>query len=303
MLALGFKLLKRINTSMVGIKLADGKFFPILSRDESVEKRLVLTTVKNNQPGAHIEICEFIEEEERQESIGFLSLDEIRPSPAGKPEIEFFLKNDESGTIDASAKHPDSGELTSFSKFLDKDGTEEDFNIEPALLSSEGIALIGGDTDLHSRRRGGSRPVLIISLILLLAVLGVVLVYYSPFSFGKRNAAVAAKDSDRSEQPEQAEVPAEKAAEVPAAVEKEIVPEKADRSGSPSADTRSAVPEAAGPESGTWHYIDWGDTLWDLSNSFYETPWLYRKIADENKISDPDRILAGEKIFIPETSE
>ena len=290
---------------MVGIRLADGKFFPILSRDESVEKRLVLTTVKNNQPSAHIEICEFIEDENRQESIGLLSLEGIRPSPAGKPEIELFLKNDKTGTIDASAMHPDTGEVTSFSKFLDAGDAEEDFNIEPALLSSEGIALISNDPGLGSVRRSGSRPVLIISLILLLAVLALVLVFYSPFSIGRGNTADAEKAPRRGEQTDTEKLPAEKPAAEPAAAEtaKEPVPEKPEPDRAPSSNTGAAVSETAARESGTWHYIDWGDTLWDISNSFYNTPWMYRKIADENQISDPDRILAGEKIFIRKAAE
>ena len=51
---------------------------------------------------------------------------------------------------------------------------------------------------------------------------------------------------------------------------------------------------------GGWYRIRWGDTLWELSYSFYDTPWLYGEIADKNRISDPDRIFAEDKIFIPE---
>jgi hypothetical protein len=51
---------------------------------------------------------------------------------------------------------------------------------------------------------------------------------------------------------------------------------------------------------GVWYWIKWGDTLWDLSNSFYRTPHLYGKIARENNIANPHRIYAESKIFIPE---
>jgi nucleoid-associated protein YgaU len=51
---------------------------------------------------------------------------------------------------------------------------------------------------------------------------------------------------------------------------------------------------------GTWYWIKWGDTLWDLSHTFYRTPWLYGKIAKENNIKNPDLIYANSKIYIPE---
>ncbi|HZK20031.1 MAG TPA: LysM peptidoglycan-binding domain-containing protein, partial [Treponemataceae bacterium] len=45
--------------------------------------------------------------------------------------------------------------------------------------------------------------------------------------------------------------------------------------------------------------LKWGDTLWDLSNTYYRTPWLYHIIAEHNNIEDPDWIIAGSDINIP----
>ena len=45
--------------------------------------------------------------------------------------------------------------------------------------------------------------------------------------------------------------------------------------------------------------IKWGDTLWDISDSYYKTPWKYLKIADYNHIKNPDIIISGTKILIP----
>ena len=47
------------------------------------------------------------------------------------------------------------------------------------------------------------------------------------------------------------------------------------------------------------YHIRWGDTLWDISESYYKTPWKYPKIADYNKIKNPDVIIAGSDILIP----
>ena len=45
--------------------------------------------------------------------------------------------------------------------------------------------------------------------------------------------------------------------------------------------------------------IKWGDTLWDLAESYYQNPWLYHKIAKANNIKNPDVIISGTDIVIP----
>lgn len=47
------------------------------------------------------------------------------------------------------------------------------------------------------------------------------------------------------------------------------------------------------------YHIRWGDTLWDLSESYYKTPWKYPKIARYNNIKNPDLIISGTDILIP----
>lgn len=46
--------------------------------------------------------------------------------------------------------------------------------------------------------------------------------------------------------------------------------------------------------------IKWGDTLWDLSATYYKNPWLYPKIAKYNNIKNPNYIIAGTYIKIPD---
>ncbi|WP_333760224.1 LysM peptidoglycan-binding domain-containing protein, partial [Treponema paraluiscuniculi] len=42
-----------------------------------------------------------------------------------------------------------------------------------------------------------------------------------------------------------------------------------------------------------------GDTLWDLARSYYKTPWRYMRIAEFNRLKNPDHIVAGTSIEIP----
>ncbi len=47
------------------------------------------------------------------------------------------------------------------------------------------------------------------------------------------------------------------------------------------------------------YLIKWGDTLWDLSATYYRNPWLYHVISNANNIKNPDYIIAGTYISIP----
>ncbi len=69
-------------------------------------------------------------------------------------------------------------------------------------------------------------------------------------------------------------------------IEKEVVPVKPE-----------PAPEAI--QNNISYLLTWGDTLWDLSDTYYRNPWLYNIIADANNIKDPDYIIAGTYIDIP----
>lgn len=84
-----------------------------------------------------------------------------------------------------------------------------------------------------------------------------------------------------------------KTEEAPVAEENKIVvapePEKVVPAPAPKAEKKPDVK----------HRIRWGDTLWDLSESYYRTPWKYPKIANYNHIKNPDLIISGTDILIP----
>lgn len=73
----------------------------------------------------------------------------------------------------------------------------------------------------------------------------------------------------------------------------------------PAAETADAeTPEAEAPAApaatGITYRIKKGDTLWDISSTYYRNPWLFPRLAKANSIKNPDLIFAGTKIFIPE---
>ncbi|MBN2552619.1 MAG: LysM peptidoglycan-binding domain-containing protein, partial [Spirochaetales bacterium] len=91
----------------------------------------------------------------------------------------------------------------------------------------------------------------------------------------------------------------------PAAAEQPAEPVPAgSEQGEAAAQAESAAEQAesaaADAGAGVWYQIKWGDTLWDIAATYYRNPWLYPKIARENRITNPDLIFAGTRIFIPE---
>ena len=67
--------------------------------------------------------------------------------------------------------------------------------------------------------------------------------------------------------------------------------------------TPEVLPAAPQPQTGKnadiTYKIHWGDTLWDLSETYYKNPWNYHRIAKYNHIRNPDYIISGTTIIIP----
>lgn len=109
----------------------------------------------------------------------------------------------------------------------------------------------------------------------------------------------AEKTEDKKDAPAQTEkdspvvVEAEKPAEQHPAKQEEIV----------VAPAVEVVPQpvktTANPADNIKYKIKWGDTLWDISTTYYKTPWKYKKIARFNNIKNPDKIISGTTIIIP----
>jgi hypothetical protein len=67
----------------------------------------------------------------------------------------------------------------------------------------------------------------------------------------------------------------------------------------PNAPVYSAKRPDVIPVGGVRYRLRWGDTLWDVSQAFYGTPWRYRYIARYNGLRNPNRVVSGVTITIP----
>jgi nucleoid-associated protein YgaU len=304
-----------LNGQQIGIKLADGSFYPVLSEDDRLRKKLVLTTVRDNQETVQIDL--FRGEGELAEGtdyIGTLMIENIQPAPMKEPEVEVVLGVDERGNLEATASDALTGESQSLSVSLqslsqgpadypefelEREGAGRD-DFEETLLTGETYPISDADRRKEHLGKKRRRPLLLIGFIILSLILIAAITFIVfkavggtpiPALFSGTREPSSAAQSQEAAEPSQVQPAAEPPAEqVPSESETSQVAQRAA--------PREAQPES--PGAGEWYNIKWGDTLWDIAGTYYRNPWLYPKIARENGISNPDLIIAGTRIFIPE---
>jgi hypothetical protein len=134
--------------AQIGIRLADGKFYPILDEGDAIKKRLVLTTVKDEQTSVQIDVYRGSKDilEERS-YIGSLVIENIPARPKGEPDIRLDLGLDDDGNLSAYAKELVSGEHQALSVSL-KDLSEEEKYEIPDFDFQEDESQSAGDFDL-----------------------------------------------------------------------------------------------------------------------------------------------------------
>jgi hypothetical protein len=122
--------------SVIGIKIADGSFFPVFERAHKGKKKLVLTTVNDEQDSVQIDLYQGEGESmDDAEYIGSLVVSNIQPSPKGEPEINMVLGVDADGNLNATASDAATGEYESLSVSLQS--LEEDVYTLPDFELAE----------------------------------------------------------------------------------------------------------------------------------------------------------------------
>ncbi|MBR2463524.1 MAG: Hsp70 family protein, partial [Spirochaetaceae bacterium] len=97
----------------IGIKLADGTFYPIMEDGVPQKKLMELTTVQDNQTTASIDLYRSESGTmEDAEYVDTLELSELAPHPGGETNITFTLKLDENNMLDAEVVEPETGKMS-----------------------------------------------------------------------------------------------------------------------------------------------------------------------------------------------
>ena len=304
----------------IGIKIANGDFYPILTEGNSaVKKRLVLTTVHDGQESVQIDLYRSLSQSMLDaQYIGSLVVESIKPRTKGEASIEMVISCDIDGSISADACNLDAGPggghqvLNVSLKQTDSGRRNADFNIN----NKENI-LTGGVFDSKSGEDDRKFPWLIMAAATIFVILVIALLWFF-FLGGRDNVGPAFAASQKNEQPAYVPPPPPPPEPVapplpppppPPPVEEPPViaaptsppPARTEtvRRQRPPAPVSSYKVPAVIPRNGVVYQIRWGDTLWDISEAFYRNPWLYPRIARHNNIRNPDLIIAGRNIRIP----
>ena len=153
-----------------------------------------------------------------------------------------------------------------------------------------------GNSEEQEVKKRTKKPVIICIICAIICIIATILVLFFVPGVLKNNTN---STSDISETTIEETLPLETVEEpeevIPEAKEEEVIVfEKAEE----------IVPEqppvvVEEPKSITYK-IKWGDTLWDIADTYYKNPWKYKFIAKHNNIKNPDYIISGTFIEIPE---
>jgi len=270
-----------VSTPQIGVHLADHSFFPIFKTEAPGRKRVVLSTARTDQECVDIVLYRrdpgFVEGEER---LGNVLLCDLAPGTPDESDIELVLDLHADGRIEATALDRRSGNSRTVA--IDrKDAVPEASMPETAeddQFTAGTVEMLYDDEELPAEpHRSSAGKTLGWLLFLLLLLAGLLLWWYL-----SRPATVA---------------PGAPSPTVAPTVEPAAPSVSAPESVEPTEPAEPAAPPS--PSSPQDYRIIWGDTLWDISKTFYGTPWRFRDIADQNAIKNPDKIYADDHIKIP----
>jgi LysM repeat protein len=318
--------------STIGIKIANGEFYSILEENSDVKKRLILTTVHNNQSSMQIDLYKsYTRSIADAFYIGSIVVENIKAKSKGGPSVELVIASNTDGEITADATdldaspHAEHMHLSVSLKSIDEDSRDADipdFELEPHEPPPQGLYERASVSNARRGRRDFPWVVLIIIGVLIILI-GLGLWF---FMFRSRSNAVSRETvvitpipREQSADPGAAtvQIPAPPEPPAPAAASQNNsrtqTPVIQAPATSPATNTRQAAtrrnriaPPVASykvpatiPRQGVPYNIRWGDTLWDISEAFYRNPWLYGRIARFNNIRNPDLIISGTTIRIP----
>ena len=165
--------------STIGLKIANGEFYSILEENSQVKKRLVLTTVHNNQQSAQIDLYRsYTQTMADALYIGSLVMENIKPLPKGEPSIELVITSSRNGDITADAVYLDGNlskdrqSLSVSLRSLDEDSLDADipdYELEDTGTSSDGLYDRASKIESRETREGrkGKFPWFIVACIAL----------------------------------------------------------------------------------------------------------------------------------------
>lgn len=142
----------------IGLKLANGEFYPVLEEGAIARKRLVVTTVQDGQRSVQIDL--YRGTPPRTEAAGYvgsLVIENIPLAPRGEPDIRLDLGLDADGTLSAFAENTASGERQSLKVSLESLAEEEKYEIPDFEFEEETPDELPAETDSYREEEAAAR--------------------------------------------------------------------------------------------------------------------------------------------------
>jgi len=326
----------------IGIRLYDDTFVPVLSENEIKNKRLVLTTVKDNQTKAIIELYEGTSDKcINNEYLGKLVVSIDRATSRGEPGIEVNLRLSEDGMLYAKAwdseskvesevKIEHSSSQRIFKETLSNEEIDTMYGNETKNIESfTEDDLLGNEPDIYNNPQKGDsfqivRTVLIVLIIMVIVALlgfGGFFVYKNVKEFMavqnnkkiekmKQDDEKKRLEEENKKLEEQKRLEEERLAKLKKdeddRVLKEQMLKEQERLEKIKKDSESKKKEEdiKGVRNlvGKKHFIRRGDNLWNICKRYYKDPWYYPDLAKVNDIKNPRKIYTGRYLIIPDKS-
>jgi len=320
----------------IGIKIANGEFYPLLGENSAIRKKLILTTVHDNQHGMQIDLYRSVAKSMTDaQYIGSLVVENIKSARKGEPSIQMIVSSTIEGDITSEVidldKTKDEPNVLSVSlKTLD--GTDRSPGIQDFELdsneSSSGSRKRTRKTVVKEKRKIPASIFVAAGIILILGLLAAWLLFLGGIDTVSNHLAKYKANIEKIAKPEPVKKVEPVKQEEPVKAPEPVKVEEPVKPVEPPAPPPEPVPVIAAPaeppapkpvvtktrppapvlsykvpsvipKGGVSYKIRWGDTLWDIAAAFYRNPWLYPRIARFNNIKNPNLIISGRTIKIP----
>ena len=322
--------------SNIGIKIANGEFYPIIEENSQTKKRLILTTVHDNQPSVQIDLYRSATDTMTDaQYIGSLVVENIKPRPGKEPSIEMVISSSKNGDILADAVNLDTTggehyELAVSLKSLDemsRDVDLPDFELETNEEPPSGLYNTASKIREKQKKQVAIWPFVLIGVLLILGIIAAWLFLFGGLDTLRsylppaktqttlqepvrepepvRQAEPVKPEPVKEPEPVRQVEPVRQAEQVPV-IQAPVTPPPPREGTSNAAIASQHNPPVASynvpariPREGINYRIRYGDTLWDIAEAFYRDPLQYPRIARNNNIRNPNYIIAGRTIRIP----
>lgn len=281
---------------MIEVRVADGTFVPVLLDATTHAHRLHLAVAHDDQTRVVVALYQ------EGVPVARLEMTNLPPRPSADTSLHLTASIDRNEALNVALYDRISGrelsqsvdltshpELDGLALDVDTDGDNE------TIIGEDAVWL--RNTSRPPRRRG---------LVVILFIAALALAILAGWAIWRGLATRPDADAGPAAESPEAEAPI---AEAPAPQTETPAPpteaEAPPAAAPPPAEERESAadpppPPDAPPSVLIPYLIRRGDTLWDISEAVYGTPWRYPEIARENAIRNPDLIYADSRIELPQ---